>query len=70
MSASFRAPTCRECNRLMRSIAASTTKQKFRSAARGDDDPMHSPDVWNLFKGELQPPELPRLGRASTGREQ
>jgi hypothetical protein len=33
------------------------TARKFRYAAGGLDDPLHSPDVWNLLEGELQPPK-------------
>lgn len=59
MSTSFPTPSCPECRKLMRSIAKAAAR-KFKYAADGLDDPLHSPDVWNLLEGELQPPKTAR----------
>jgi hypothetical protein len=56
MSTSFPTPSCPECRKLMRSIAKAATR-KCKYVADGLDDPLHSPDIWNLLEGELRPPK-------------
>jgi len=52
----------------MRFVVAKAAERKFLTVAK-DDDPMHWPDVWNLFKGELQPPKETHHGSGAAGRE-
>ena len=49
-------PNCPECRKLMRSMAKAAAGE-FKFAANGLDDPLHSPEVWNLLESELQPPK-------------
>jgi hypothetical protein len=68
MSIGPRPLPCPECGKLMRFVAAKAAERKFLTVAK-DDDPMHWPDVWNLFKGELQPPKEAHQGSGAAGRE-